>query len=366
MAAPGKSSLLGAIVSPSSVSYPSRGINVSASKNKSGLSARSISPSVSPIVSGSDSFRMEDTLSSMTAALDQIFKISDRNSARSEAQAAELRDWQERQNALAMEFNASEAAKNRDWQKMMSDTAHQREVADLRAAGLNPVLSASGGSGAAVTSGATASGVTSSGAKGETDMSTTQALVTLLGTLWSAQTQVELQRASAQNNLAIADKQRAASEAVARINGEYSLAGFSVSGETAREVANISGRYNLQSSQIYSAASQIVARINAGAALSSAQIHAAASQYASQLGLAGAQYSAYTRAVTDLATNALNNETTRRGQDLAYPLESAGLSLVDALLSEDSSLSGILSSARGIASSSRRGSGRSSSRGFNP
>lgn len=58
-------------------------------------------------------------------------------------------------------FNAGEAQKNRDWQERLANTAHQREVADLIAAGLNPVLSVTGGSGAATPSGATASADTS-------------------------------------------------------------------------------------------------------------------------------------------------------------------------------------------------------------
>lgn len=38
--------------------------------------------------------------------------------------------------------SAKEAQKNRDWQERMDNTKHQREVQDLAAAGLNPILSA--------------------------------------------------------------------------------------------------------------------------------------------------------------------------------------------------------------------------------
>ena len=56
----------------------------------------------------------------------------------------------------ANDANAQMMAENRQWQEMMANTAHQRQVKDLKAAGLNPILSATGGSGAAVPSGGAA------------------------------------------------------------------------------------------------------------------------------------------------------------------------------------------------------------------
>lgn len=241
-------------------------------------------------------------------AFNQMKQISSANNAWSEAQAQKQMEYQRQSNKIAMDFNASEAAKNRDWQKMMSDTAHQREVRDMLAAGLNPVLSVNGGNGAAVTSGSTASGVTSSGAKGETDMSLNGALVSLLNNVLTQKNQLDIANVNAQTNLAVADKYNAMNAYLGRLQNQLGYANLDLSrylGElssfTSQNIAGINAsasKYSadahahasMYASDVQARTSELVARINAQSNKVSAYVHSQASKYAADVQSAATRY----------------------------------------------------------------------------
>lgn len=196
------------------------------------------------------------------------------------------------------DFNAEQAKIARDWSESMSATAHQREVADLKAAGLNPVISAYG-SGASVGSAAAASSsdhLTS--AFGNMAAQALGAVTSLANTMETNATSYANAGLNYEANIRSQDVQKYCAE----LASKTSLSMNQASIEMQKYIAEIN---NLNSKDI--------AMIAANASMSVAEINQATSMYSADIAYESAIKTAKMNNKTNIKMNEESTSATFQG-----------------------------------------------------
>lgn len=184
-----------------------------------------------------------------------------------ELTAENVRQMINQQTAANNAWSAEQAQKQMDFQKEMSNTAHQREVADLKAAGLNPVLAANQGASSAV------------GASADPDQSGNSALVSFLGNLIQTQNQLELQKNNADLQRELTDKTNALTAMIAELNRAVGLETAQMSASAQIAAANAAAGANMYSADQANYREELSQRFqNARQILSNAQERSMLSQ----------------------------------------------------------------------------------------
>lgn len=213
----------------------------------------------------------------------QLANVGNSMSAKETAYMNDAYRTQQMSNA----FNASQAQLNRDFQERMSSTAHQREVQDLIAAGLSPVLSANAGA------------TTPGGAMAQTSDNITAAFGTLANSALNAMSNIT--QAMANNSTQVLGM---------AANQQISKYAADLSSRTQMSITQANNQMQAYVARLNSFTSQEVARIAANANVDAALINQLTSKYSAELAYDASVYGTNRSSLASERNTIRNNSAT--------------------------------------------------------